>query len=178
MNIQLESSVSCKIAYILTFQSTIVSLIADDDPKINCLFRSELFVVPLLLDAHRTICLNRHPWILITNLECFTFRLLFQLKDIAAFGVTVWLGELNSFRWTDGTSDASLLSWMTGEHLRLFGNVVEMYDNMLIVGVCGRYWKIYGEKFLENFFPFSINEFFLTFWFACWGCTIVSRRVG
>lgn len=114
-----------------------MSLIRDDNPEVDGLFRSELFVVPLLLDTNSAVCLNRHPWIIVTNLKCLTFGLLLQLENVSTFGVTIRLGELNSFRWADCTGDASLLTRVLGRgFVRWFLiNVFQVDDDSLIVRV-------------------------------------------
>ena len=50
--------------------------VGDDDPKVDGLLPPELLVVPLLLDPHRAVRLDRHPWVLVANAESFVLRLL------------------------------------------------------------------------------------------------------
>lgn len=76
-------------AFILTGKRTVVSLVGDDDPEVDGLFGAEFFVVPLLLDAHSAVGFNRHPWIVVTDLESLSLGFLLELEDVATLGVSV-----------------------------------------------------------------------------------------
>lgn len=76
-------------AFVLTRKRTVVSLVRDDEPEVDGLLGAEFFVVPLLLNAHGAVCLNRHPRIVVTDLERLALGFLLELEDVATFGVTV-----------------------------------------------------------------------------------------
>lgn len=123
---------------------TVVSLIRNDDPEVDGLLRSELLVVPLLLHPNGAVCFDRHPRIVVADLESFTFGFLLQLEDVAAFGVSIGLGEFDPFSWSDGARHASLLSSVLLDFLnrrrfflrRFLSDVFQVDHHALMVGVC------------------------------------------
>lgn len=118
---------------------TVMSLIGNDNPKVNCLLGSELLIVPLLFHSNGSIRFNCHPGIIVTDFKCLSFRFLFELEDITTFGVTIWLGKFDALGWSYGACYASLLTAVL--FLRCFNlwqfvsGIFHVDDYMLIVRV-------------------------------------------
>jgi hypothetical protein len=139
-----------------------VTLIGDDNPKVDCLLHPQFLVVPLLFHSNGAICFNCHPGIIVANFERFAFRLLLQLKDISAFGVTVGFSKFDALRWSHGTGHTSLLSAVlfVGDFGSCVREVLHMDNNVLIVSVCKGNVQM-RIRFKGLFLPS------LTFRFAC-----------
>lgn len=147
-----------------------MSLIGDDDPKVNRLLRPELLVVPLLLDANRAVGLDRHPGIIIADLERLPLGLLLQLEDISTLGVTVRFSELDALCRSNGACHAALLSRMLLFQLLAWsvGKVSQIDYDSLTVGICN------GNAQLTYLTDANVDVS-LTFRFTCYAINGMSR---
>ena len=71
--------------------------VGDDDPKVDGLLGSELFVVPAAFDPHVAVLVEGHPRRVAADRERFRVCRLLQLKHELAFWLAVPFTELDAF---------------------------------------------------------------------------------
>ena len=70
--------------------------VGDDDPKVDGLLGSELFVVPAAFDADVAVLVERHPRRVVAHFERLALGRLLQLEHELALGLAVLFAELDA----------------------------------------------------------------------------------